>query len=258
MALRQSYESSTEVPTGLQEHYSERDGRWVLTLDPPMEDVSGLKGALDSERRLRRESEKQVIDLKARFEGFDPEEVVRLRDRVKGLDDADVYDKQGIEALVARRTESMKVEHDRQTKAMEREITQLRDSVTTTDKRWRQDRIKTALLSAVTTAKVDEPAIIDAVQRGLSVFTDLDDRGEVVAKSGEDVLYGKDGVHPLTPNEWIASLKASGEASHLWRSSSGGGAPAHHGPGVNNIDYSKLPPAERMTLFREHQANQPR
>jgi hypothetical protein len=258
MALRQSYESSTEVPSGLQEHYSERDGRWMLTLDPPLEDVSGLKTALNTERGLRREAEKQVTDFKTKFEGIEPEEVHKLRDRVRGLDDSEVYDKQGIEALVGRRTESMKTEHDRQVRAMEREITQLKDTVSTTDRKWRQDRIKTALLDAVNTAGVDKPAIVDAVQRGLSVFTDLDDQGAVIAKSGDEVHYGKDGVHPLTPSEWIASLKASGEASHLWRSSSGGGAPAHHGPGVNNIDYSKLPPAERMTLFREHQANQPR
>lgn len=258
MALRQVYESQAEIPPGLAEHYSDRDGRWMLTLDPPMEDVAGLKGALDAERRLRRETEKSLSDVKIKFEGIDVEEVTKLRERVKGLDDADVYDKQGIEALVARRTESMKSEHERQTKAMEREIAQLRDSVTTTDRKWRQDRIKTSLLDAVNTAGVDKPAIVDAVQRGLAVFTDLDDQGEVVAKTGDDVRYGKDGVHPLTPAEWIASLKASGEASHLWRSSSGGGAPAHHGPGVNNIDWSKLPPAERMTLFREQQAAQNR
>jgi hypothetical protein len=258
MALRQSYDSQAEIPPGLQEHYSDRDGRWVLVTDPPSDDISGLKNALSQERNLRRDAEKQFSELKVKFEGVDADEYRTLKERVRGLDDSEIYDKQGIEALVARRTESMKTEHDRQTKAMEREITQLRDSVTTTDRKWRQDRIRTALLDAVNTAGVDKPAIVDAVQRGLSVFTDLDDRGEVIAKSGEDVQYGKDGVHPLTPSEWIASLKASGEASHLWRSSSGGGAPAHHGPGVNNIDYSKLPPAERMTLFREHQANQPR
>lgn len=259
MALKQVYDNQTEIPQGLQEHYSERDGRWALVLDPPAEDVSGLKGALDSERRLRRDTEKSLSDMKIRFEGVDPDEVVKLRDRVKGLDDAEIYDKQGIEALVARRTESMKTEHERQARAMEREITQLKDTVSVTDRKWRQDRIKTALLNAVTTAKVDEPAIVDAVQRGLAVFTDLDEQGEVVAKNGDDLRYGKDGVHPLTPAEWIASLKASGEASHLWRSSSGGGAPAHHGPGNNAIDWNSITnPAERLTRFREWQATQNR
>lgn len=255
MALKQVVDNQTEIPQGLAEHYSERDGRWMLVLDPPVEDVTGLKGALDSERRLRRDAEKQLTDVKTKFEGIEPDEVHKLRDRVKGLDDADVYDKQGIEALVGRRTESMKAEHERQTRAMDREITQLKDTVSTTDKRWRQDRIRTALLEAVNKAGVYEKAVDDAVQRGMGVFSDLDDHGNVVAQDSPGVYrYGKDGINPLTPTEWISTLKASGDASHLWGPSSGSGAPAHHGGGHSGIDYSKLPPAERLTLFREQQA----
>jgi hypothetical protein len=258
MALRQSYDTQLDIPQALAEHYSDRDGRWMLVLDPPAEDVTGLKNALNQERTLRRESEKSLSELKLKFEGIEPDDFHKLQERVKGLDDSEIYDKQGIEALVLRRTESMKSEHERVLRAKDQQIGQLKSTVETTDRKWRQDRIKTALLDAVSSAGVDKPAIQDAVQRGLFVFTDLDDQGAVVAKSGEDVQYGKDGVHPLTPSEWISSLKASGEASHLWRSSSGGGAPVGHGGGANGIDYSKLPPAERLTLFREQQATQNR
>ena len=258
MALRQFYETQAEIPGALAEHYQDQAGRWVLQTDPPAEDVSGLKSALQQERTLRRDVEKSLVEMKTKFEGIDVEEVTRLRDRVKGLDDAEVYDKQGIEALVSRRTESMKAEHERQSRAMEREIALLKTSVETTDRKWRHDRIQTALLEAVTKAGVYEKATADAVQRGLSIFTDLDADGAVIAKTGEDIRYGKDGVHPLTPGEWITSLKASGDAPHLWPSSSGGGAPVGHGGSPNGVDYSKLPPAERMTLFREHQAAQNR
>ena len=152
----------------------------------------------------------------------------------------------------------MKAEHDRVIKAMERENTQLKSTVETTDRKWRSDRIRTALLEAVNKAGVYEKAVDDAVQRGMGVFSDLDDHGNVVARTGDDVRYGKDGVNPLTPSEWIQSVKASGDAPHLWPPSSGGGAPVGHGGANSGIDYSKLPPAERMTLFREHQANQSR
>jgi hypothetical protein len=258
MALRQVFENHGDIPMGLQEHYAEREGKWLLQTDPQFEDVTALKNVLAQERNLRRESEKSLSELKLKFEGIEPDEFHKLQDRLKGLDDSEIYDKQGIEALVLRRTESMKSEHERVLRAKDQQIGQLKSTVETTDRKWRQDRIKTALLDAVSSAGVDKPAIQDAVQRGLFVFTDLDEQGMVVAKSGEDVQYGKDGVHPLTPGEWIASLKSSGEASHLWRSSSGGGAPVGHGGGANGIDYSKLPPAERLTLFREQQAAQNR
>jgi hypothetical protein len=259
MALMQSYPTQMDVPEPLRDHYAEKDGRWLLVTEPQIEDVTGLKGALDSERRLRRDAEKQVTDLKTTFEGVDPDEFKRLQERVRGLDDAEVYDKQGIEALVLRRTESMKSDHERQARALEREIAQLKDTVSTTDRKWRQDRIRTSLLEAVNQAGVYEKAVNDAVHRGMTVFTDLDAQGNVVAQDGDDVRYGKDGVNPLTPSEWIQTVKASGEAPHLWPASSGGGAPVHRGPGQSTIDWNSITnPAERLTRFREWQATQQR
>ena len=253
VALKQVIESQTEIPSGLQEHYVEKDGKWVLQTDPQFEDVSALKGVLNQERNLRRDAEKTVTDLKVKFEGIDPDEHHKLQDRVKGLDDAEVYDKQGIEVLVQRRTDAMKQDHERQVQAKDRELTQLRGQATESERKWRQDRIKTELLAAVNKNGVYDKAIDDAVQRGLAVFTDLDQDGQVVAKKGEDVVYGKDGINPLRPDEWISTLKTSGQAPHLWPPSSGGGAPAHHGGNGQGIDWSKLPPAERMTAFRQQQ-----
>ena len=253
VALKQVYENQAEIPAGLQEHYVEKDGKWVLQTDPQFEDVSALKGVLDQERNLRRDAEKTVTDLKVQFEGVNVEEYHKLQDRVKGLDDADVYDKQGIESLVARRTESMKAEHERQVQAKDREIVQLRGQAGESDRRWRQDRIKTALISAVSGSGVEKDALEDGVTRGLAVFNELDTEGLPIAKKGEDVVYGKDGINPLRPEEWISSLKASGTARHLWPGSSGGGAPPHHGGNGQGIDWSKLPPAERMTAFRQQQ-----
>ena len=114
MALPQVIENQGDIPSGLQEHYVEKDGRWLLQADPPIEDVSALKGVLNQERTLRRDAEKTMTDLKVKFEGVDVDEYHKLQDRVKGLDDAEVYDKSGIEALVTRRTDAMKAEHERQ------------------------------------------------------------------------------------------------------------------------------------------------
>lgn len=259
MALKQSYDNQTEIPQGLQEHYVDRDGRWILQTDPQIEDVSGLKSALDKERGLRRDAEKTMTDMKVQFEGVDPAEYRKLQERVKGLDDVEVYDRQGIEALVTKRTESMKTEHERQIGSKDREIAQLRTQASDADKRWRQDRIRTALLDAVTKHGVYEKAVDDAVARGLGIFSDLDDQGQVVAKKGEDLVYGKDGINPLRPDEWISTLKTSGQAPHLWPPSSGSGTPAYHGSNGGGIDWNSITnPAERMTRFREWQATQKR
>ena len=149
VALKQVYENQGEIPAGLQEHYAEQAGKWTLQTDPQFEDVTALKGVLSQERTLRRDTEKALSDMKIQFEGVDPDEFKKLQDRVKGLDESDIYDKQGIEALITRRTESMKAEHERQVQAKDRELTQIRAKAEEFDQRWRQDRIKTALLEAV-------------------------------------------------------------------------------------------------------------
>ena len=71
--------------------------------------------------------------MKVKFEGVDVDDYHKLQDRVKGFDDADIYDKQGIEALVLRRTESMKADHDRVMRAKDQEIGQLKSTVETTE-----------------------------------------------------------------------------------------------------------------------------
>ena len=253
MALHQVYASEPEIPAAVREHYAEKEGKWLLQTDPPTEDVTGLKTALASERNLRRDAEKQATDMKTRYEGIDPDEVHKLRERVKDLDDSDVYDKKGIDALVEKRTKSMQEEHQRLMAVKERELTHHKGRGDTFEQKYRNERISTTLMDAITRAGVTKTAVQDAVQRGLGVFTELDDTGKVLAKVGGETRYGKDGISPLSPDEWIAGLKQ--EAPHLWPPSSGGGASNNHGIGSNGFDWNSITdPAERLTRFREHQA----
>lgn len=254
MSLKLLYLTQTEIPEPMREYYAEKEGKWVLDTDPPSEDLPKVMATLNSERALRREAEKQVTDFKVKFEGIEPDEVQRLRERVKGLDESEIYDKHGIEELVKRRTQSMKDEHERVLNAKQRESEQYKERAQSYEHRWRQDKIKYALVGAVARAGVAKEAVEDAVARGLGVFVDIDEHDNVIAKTGEDVRYGKDGVSPLTPDEWIVGLKPS--APHLWPPSSGGGAPSHHGANGQGIDWSKLPATERLTKFRETQGIQ--
>lgn len=257
MELKQFYGSEGEIPSEVKEFYVERDNRWILHTEPQWEDVTSLKTALASERNLRRDAEKQATDLKTKFEGIEPDEVTRLRDRVKDLDESEIYDKKGIDALVAKRTQSMQEEHQRVLAVKDRELAVAKRHGEEYEGRWRSDRIKTVLLDTAARAGVTKQAMQDAVQRGLAVFTGLDEHGNVLAKVGDDLKYGKDGISPLSPDEWITGLKA--EAPHLWPPSSGGGAGTTHGSVNGGIDYAKISsPTERLTRFREQQAAQNR
>jgi hypothetical protein len=252
--LKQAYNAPGEIPAALQEYYAEVEGKWLLQTEPSMNDIPKLQAALNTERTLRRDAEKGLSDMKVRFEDIDPDDVQKMRERLKGLDDSKLFDEHGLEALVTKRTQTMKDEHTRVLGVKDREIAQLKDTAASLDKRWRDDRIETGLTQAAVRAGVDKLAVRHAVMDGRTVFTELDDKGQLVAKQGEDVRYGKDGVNPLTPDEWFAEVRSAGTAPHLWPRSSGGGAPANHGGGPSGIDYAKLTPTERLTQFRQQQS----
>lgn len=253
MALPKTVDRLEILPEIVHDHYTQKDGVWTLTM-LPVEDATALMTALDRERKVRRDAELAQTELKQRFEGVDPVEYATMRERLEGLKDKEIYDKDGLEALVGRRTNHLTAEHQRRDSAKDREIQQKDAQIKDLDTRWRTDRVKTALTEAAGRAGVAKYALQDVVSRGLTLFTELDDHGTPLAKDGGEIRYGKDGVKPLSPDDWVLGLKA--EAPHYWPASGGGGAPAQHGNGSSGtIDWSKISsPTERLTAFRAAQA----
>lgn len=253
MALPKTIDRLETLPELVREHYAQKDGVWTLTL-LSIEDHTGMVTALERERKARRDADVAHTELKQRFEGIDPAEYTTMRERLAGLKDKEIYDKDGLEALVGRRTQQITVDAQRAAQAKDRELQQLRAQNADLDKRWRDDRIKTVITAAAGRAGLAPYALPDAVSRGLALFTELDEAGVPVAKDGEEIRYGKDGVKPLSADEWIVGLKH--EAPHFWPASGGGGAPAQHGNGSGtNTDWSKITsPTERLTAFRAAQA----
>jgi hypothetical protein len=80
-----------------------------------------------------------------------------------------------------------------------------------------------AVREAAAKAALVPAAIDDALGRGRRVFT-LDENGRPVARDAESaVVPGKDGERPMTPAEWLESMREA--APHWWPPSSGAGAP---------------------------------
>ena len=67
--LKLKYENKTDIPEGLDQYFSEKDGVFVLQAEgvKSEDDVKALKNALDSERKLKREAESKVKEMDAKF-----------------------------------------------------------------------------------------------------------------------------------------------------------------------------------------------
>lgn len=254
MALPATIDRVEDLPELVREHYVQRDGKWTLTL-LSAEDHTGLRTALDSERRLRRDAETGLSSFKTKYEGIEPDEVVTLRQTVASFKDKQVYDASGLEELVARRTHEHTLAHARQMAAKDRELNAEKAQREAAQLLWKRDRIEAGLMEGALAAGISGSGrLLDAKSRGVSIFTDVDNDGKVIARDGEEIKYGKDGVTPYSPKEFYLNLKNDPEAQHLWVPSSGGGASQHHANGAGGIDYSKIAdPTERLTAFRQAQ-----
>ena len=251
MTLPKTIDRLEDLPELVRDHYAQKDGVWTLTL-LSNDEYAVTVAALDKERKTRRDIEAQLIDVKTQFEGIDRAEVETLREKVKSLDDKKYFDDHGLEELRARWTHEMKTDYGRQLAAKERDLQAEREQRQAIDQKWRRDKIDNALLAAASRAGVDKHAMEDAIARGRRVFVALDESENPIAKDGDDVKYGKDGVSPFTPDEYFLGLKL--EAPHLWPPSSGSGAPVYHNGASRGVDYAAITsPTERLTAYRQAQ-----
>lgn len=87
--LKLFYETKDAIPNGAEEFYAEKDGKFLLQADgiKTDDDVSNLQGALEKERKLRRDAETKLKDY-SKFDllpdDFDISEFNRLKDSQTG------------------------------------------------------------------------------------------------------------------------------------------------------------------------------
>lgn len=103
--------------------------------------------------------------------------------------------------------------------------------------------IDSAVREAAMKSGVQPTAVDDVLLRAKSVFQ-LKDGVSIPLDSSGKIIYGKDGVSPMTVADWTAGLKKT--APHLFQGSQGGGA---QGPGkLNSEATAKLSAAQKITM----------
>jgi hypothetical protein len=243
-----------KLPKDVQSAYVEKDGKYLLDIEGD-EDVSGLKSALDKERNGRKAAEKLYKELKEQFEGLDPDVIKDIMSKFDTDEDAKLIKAGKIDEVVQRRVEMMR-------KEMEKEFKK-RDDATAKEKA-RADKFSSRVLEnhirqAATKAGIHQHAVDDAIFRGRSMFSLNEEGDAIVLDEGGNVKMGKDGKTPLSPVEWLESMKES--APHWYPSGSSGGGSQGNKGGTNGAkvvkrsEYNAMDPAARKTLMTEIKEN---
>jgi hypothetical protein len=223
------------------------DGKFRLDAEG-IEDVSGLKTALQKERDTSKAALKRVSEFETRFAGIDPDQVRAILDRVANDAEAKLIAEGKIDEVIEKRTERLRADADKRVNDANDAVKAANERANRYSQRVLDDQIR----AAAAKAGIHAHAVDDALFRGRSMFA-LDENGHAVqlGDDGQPVL-GKDGKTPFSPAEWLDSMK---EAAPHWfpaGSSGSGSGGGQRGGGSANLYRSTMTPAEKSAYITKN------
>ena len=234
MALKYKVKSREELPAEHANLYVEREGAFVLDAEGVVE-----KAKADEMRASNIALKKQLEEHTARFEGIDPEAVRQLAEEKRKLElVAQGHQPEELDRLVGERIKGLKADWDKQLST----VTTERDSLTT---RLTAIQIDQGVLTVATKRGLRPTAIPDITARARSVFKLVNGAPRAFEADGATVRYGKDGVTPMTLEEWVDAQVA--DAPHLFESNAGGGAAGNGAGGAAGLNRSAKNPFRKDT-----------
>ena len=211
MALKYKFKSREEIPAEHQSFYVERDGAWLLDAEGVVE-----KTKLDEFRTTNLALKKERDEILQRFEGIDPDEVRKLAAEKQKLElQQQGHKPEEIEKIVEGRIKTLRGELEKQVTG----LTSERDALTS---RLTAIQIDQGVITVATKRGLRPTAIPDITSRARMIFKLVNGAPRAFEADGQTVRYGKDGITPMTLEEWVDSQVA--DAPHLFESNSGGGA----------------------------------
>ena len=215
MPLKYKYTTKQDIPAEQQPLYVERDGAFYLDAEGVVDKSKAdemrnhnieLRKQLEESTRTATEQLQRVQTEKERLEliaqGHKPEEIDKLvTDRLKGL----------------------KADWDKQQNAVVTE----RDALLG---RLSAIQIDQGIITVATKRGLRPTAIPDITARARTVFKLVNGGPQAFEADGKTVRYGKDGITPMTLEEWVDAQVS--DAPHLFEANAGGGASSNGAGGA--------------------------
>jgi hypothetical protein len=209
-----------EVEEALQSFYTKRDedGKEVYVLEVegavPKEKVDEFRTGNIAERKKREEAEaalKTFSDLK-----MTPEEIAELAEKRTQIEAGKLIKSDDLEAAVEKRVSGLIKDHKSIVDSLSGELGETKQQLATRV-------IDGTVLTIARKFGLRKGADSDIVARAHGIFKMHEGKMTAFEADGKTVKYGKSGVDPLTPEEWMKSQAEDG-AKHLFAENSGGGA----------------------------------
>lgn len=200
-----SYKKKEEVPAGAVDFYVEQeDGSFALDAD--VEDVSGLKSALDKSR-------KEIKDLKKKIKvDITPEELEDLREKAEAVDDSEEVKR--LTKLAKKNADDLAAAIEKQNK-LQKKLTEV--------------MLKSEAKTAIGDAEGEEEVLLPHVLARADI-TEEDDDFILVARNAEGEPLMKSGK-PGTLADVVAELKAKPQFAGAFKGTGASGSGARAAAG---------------------------
>jgi len=230
MPLKYKYPTKQEIPAEQQSLYVERDGAFYA-------DIEGVvdKAKADEMRTHNIELRKQ-IEESLRTATEERQKIQAEKERLELI--AQGHKPEEIDKLVTERLKGLKADWDKQFAV----VTGERDSLTT---RLTSIQIDQGVITVATKRGLRPTAIPDITARARTVFTLVNGAPQAFEADGKTVRYGRDGITPMTLEEWVDAQVA--DAPHLFESNAGGGAAGNGAGGAAGVNRSVKNPFRKDT-----------
>ena len=220
MPIKFKVKSKDEISAEHLALYVERDGAFVLDAEGAVD-----KAKVDEFRSNNVALKKQLDELAHKYEGIDPDSVKTLLAEKTKLEEQKLIKEGEVEKLVEKRTKSLLGE-------MEKKLQHAMTQASTLSAQLLEREIDRNVVEAATKLGLRASAIPDIKARARHIFKISGGTISALEADGQTPLLGRDGVTPLTFEEWVTRQVV--EAPHLFETNTGSGAasPASGG-GVN-------------------------
>jgi len=210
MSRKFRYQAKEEIPAEDVGMYVERGGAWVADFEGAVD-----KSVHDEFRESNNALKKEIEETKKRFEGIDPEEVRRLAEEKRRLEEEQQLKAGEVEKVYEARLETARADWEKQVTAVATE----RDAL---NARLASIQIDQGVITVASKKGLRPTAIPDITARARNVFRLVNGVPAAFEGDGKTVRVGKDGLTPMTLEEWVDLQVA--DAPHLFESNAGGGA----------------------------------
>lgn len=226
MPLKLKYDKKEDIPKGLEDAYTEKEGIWVLDVDGmvPSAELTDLKTKISEFRDNNVSLQTKISDLEKRKFLTDEEKTLfeELKAQKDKLDEKVLLDEGKIEELLQKRTETMRKDHESMVEALNKKLTASETIATKFRDKLNGTLVESSITKAISDVGIPvKGALADILSRARSTFIVSDELKLEAKRADGSIIFGGDGTTPLGVEEFAKNLVK--DAPFLFESSTGAG-----------------------------------